>query len=315
MPEPGPKLRGPLDGGGNPLNNTTDEVVTVDPTGIVGRRTFRSDLFRPSYYDGAAWQRIAKLADSLSAFAVPTADIPLGGFGFTGGRDPVNPQDLVTKAYADALAAGLDIRNEAAYATNAAVPAYTYANGAAGVGATVTFTATGAQTVDGQATALGDRLLFRDANAQAASDAGLYVVSTLGAGGVHEVWTRSTDFDQAAEIHNGIYVLVLSGTAWKAAGFVMTQRGAITVGTTAILWTRFSVPATGTQKFAADVGDGATNPIVLPHGLGTADLTIHVREQSTGDRIECGISNDATNVTLSFSVIATAAQYRVVAVG
>lgn len=309
------KLRDIFDGGLNALTKVTYESLTADPANLLARFFFRSDLSRASYYDGTAVRRIAHMADTLDEFGVPAAALNMGGFAPTNGATPVNPTDLAIKSYVDAVASGLDPRNSVAYAAAAAIPAYTYNNGASGVGATITATAVGLWTIDGQANVLGDRILLPDAYAQAASDAGLFVVTTVGTGSVHTVWTRAVDFNSAANILPGAYVLVESGATYKGSGFVMTQRAAITVGTTSILWTRFSAAGAGPGKFTETFGDGATNPWVIPHGLGTGDFTVSVQEVSTGDEGNCGVNRTSTDVTLTFSVIPTANQYRVTCIG
>ena len=59
------------------------------------------------------------------------------------------------KAYVDATASGLDLKDSSHAATAAALAAVTYANGSSGVGATLTADANGALTVDGQTMVAG----------------------------------------------------------------------------------------------------------------------------------------------------------------
>src|SRR5438128_1839753 len=73
-----------------------------------------------------------------------TGDLPAGAHKITGLADPTLAQDAATKTYVDATASGFDVKASARAATTAALAANTYANGASGVGATLTANANGA---------------------------------------------------------------------------------------------------------------------------------------------------------------------------
>jgi hypothetical protein len=235
------RIRDIIDAGLNAITNVVEETLTSDPgTSTLGRFYFRSDTKRRSYYDGSAVQRVANISDSLSTFAVPTGDVAWGSYKITSLLDPTNPQDACTKNYADAIGSGHSPRDSVKYAAAAALPAYTYANGTAGVGATITANANAVWTIDGQSLTIGDRVLLPSAYAAAGSDAGIYTVTTVGTGSVATVLTRATDFNSATNIVPGAYTFIESGTALKATGWIMTQTAAITVGTTALTWTQDS---------------------------------------------------------------------------
>jgi hypothetical protein len=140
----------------------------------------------------------------------------------------------------------------------------TYANGALGVGATFTFTATGSQSVDGSATALNDRIAMI-AQASALQN-GIYTVTTKGAGGTSEVWTRATDYDQAAEIVEGSAMLIDEGATLAGRLYIMTTSGAITVGTTGLTFTASSAATAAALSTARAIDGVAFN--------GTADITV-----------------------------------------
>ena len=79
------------------------------------------------------------------------------------------------KAYVDATASGLDLKDSSHAATTTVLSAVTYANGSSGVGATLTANANGALTVDGQTMVAAERLLVKD---QAAGlQNGIYTVT------------------------------------------------------------------------------------------------------------------------------------------
>ncbi len=131
-------------------------------------------------------------------------------------------------------------------ATTTVLPAGTYANGTAGVGATFTVTATGTLTIDGHLTILGDRVLVK--NQAAGLQNGIYTVTVAGAVGVSAVLTRATDADTSAELLNSIYA-VLSGTVNAPAGvssfWYVANTAAITIGTDTITFTQIQTPAQG----------------------------------------------------------------------
>ena len=52
--------------------------------------------------------------------------------------------------------------------------------------------------------------------------------------------TRATDFDENSEVTGGTFFFVEEGTVNADNGFVMTNDGTVTVGTTALTFTQFS---------------------------------------------------------------------------
>ncbi len=124
-------------------------------------------------------------------------------------------------------------------ATTAALPAGVYANGASGVGATFTVTATGILTIDGVQTALNDRILVK--NQASALQNGIYTVTTAGAVGVSAVLTRATDYDQAADVNQGDHISVSLGSFNAGTNWTETGAGPFTMGTTAITFTQTTV--------------------------------------------------------------------------
>jgi hypothetical protein len=148
--------------------------------------------------------------------------------------DPTGAQDAATKAYVDATANGLDVKDSAKLATTAALSACTYNNG----NGTLTADANGALSVDGVAVAVNDRILVK--NQASAVQNGLYKVTATGSGGAAFVLTRTPDADAASEITGGAFVFVESGTANADNGYVFTHDGTPTLGSTNITVSQFS---------------------------------------------------------------------------
>jgi hypothetical protein len=205
------------------------------------------------------------------------------------------------KAYVDAVAQGLDLKESCLYATTATLSGSTYSNGSSGFGATITSTGSVALVVDSNGPiATSSRILVKDMST--AAENGIYTVTTAGNGSTPYVLTRATDFDTAANMDKGSFTFVEAGTDNADAGFVMTQDDTITVGTTDIDWTQFS----GAGSVTA--GDGlAKSGNTLSLDLG--ELTAANLDPST-DFIPF-IDGGATGTSRkeSFSDVATALVY------
>ena len=131
---------------------------------------------------------------------------------------PTQTTDAATKAYVDAQLQGLDVKNSVRVATTAnGTLSSAFANG---------------QTVDGITLSTGDRILLKDQST--GSQNGIYTVNSSGAP------TRATDFDENSEVTGGTFFFVEEGTVNADNGFVMTNDGTVTVGSTALVFTQFS---------------------------------------------------------------------------
>ena len=131
---------------------------------------------------------------------------------------PTGGTDAATKNYVDAQLQGLDVKNSVRVATTAnGTLATAFANG---------------ETVDGITLATGDRIRLKDQST--GSENGIYTVNASGAP------TRATDFDENSEVTGGTFFFVEEGTTNADNGFVMTNDGTVTVGTTALVFTQFS---------------------------------------------------------------------------
>jgi len=163
--------------------------------------------------------------------------------------DPVQDQDAATKAYVDNVAQGLDPKASVSLATATTLPAYTYNNGTAGVGATITGSASGLLTIDGTSPTVGDRVLIKNETGGNAPYNGIYTVTANDAGSSY-VLTRSADMNQAAEVP-GAFVFVELGSVNADSGYVCTTNAPVVIGTTAIVWTQFSSAGSYTANNSA----------------------------------------------------------------
>ena len=147
-----------------------------------------------------------------------TGTIDVSNARITSLATPTQTTDAATKAYVDAQLQGLDVKNSVRVATTAnGTLSSAFANG---------------QTVDGITLATGDRILLKDQST--GSQNGIYTVNASGAP------TRATDFDADSEVTGGTFFFVEEGTVNADNGFVMTNDGTVTVGSTALVFTQFS---------------------------------------------------------------------------
>jgi hypothetical protein len=129
--------------------------------------------------------------------------------------DPSTAQQAATKAYVDAMSAGLRWKDPVVVASTA----------------NVTVSNPGTAVFDGITLTSGDRILLKDQTT--AAENGIYVFN-----GSASALTRSTDANTAAKL-NSATVFVAKGTVNSDRGF--TQTGEIaTLGTDSVVWVQFS---------------------------------------------------------------------------
>jgi len=192
-------------------------------------------------------------------------ELNAGSNKITGLADPTSSTDAVTLSYMQSFFAGAsDPKDAVRVATTAALAAVTYANGASGVGATLTANANGALgNIDGVGLSVGNRLLVK--NQVADLQNGIYTVTDLGSAGTPFILTRAVDADTNAEVTQGLFTIASEGSSQAQQGFMLTTSDPITVGTTALAFTKFGevviagngITKTGTT-IAVDAGNGLT---------------------------------------------------------
>lgn len=154
---------------------------------------------------------------NLSLFPNGTGTVDVNEKRITSLATPTDANDAATKGYVDAVATGLDVKES--------VKATTTAN----------ISLSGAQTIDGVALSTGDRVLVKDQTN--ATQNGVYVVSSSGA------WSRATDFNGVGlggAVSGGAFTFVEEGTLYGDTGWVLTNDGPATIGTTELAFTQFS---------------------------------------------------------------------------
>jgi phage-related tail fiber protein len=131
---------------------------------------------------------------------------------------PTQASSAATKAYVDGLVQGVDWKASVRAATTGpGTLASAFANGS---------------TIDGVTLATGDRILIKDQASGAEN--GIYVVAASGAP------TRAADADAGGEITGGMAVFVEEGTTNADTGWLLSNNGAVTIGTTALTFVQFT---------------------------------------------------------------------------
>lgn len=174
------------------------------------------------------------------------AKAPVASPTFTGpvtlGQDAASGLQSVSWQQWQAALTSQDAKDPVAYASTSALPANTYANGSSGVGATLTGNANGPLIVDGVTILVGqvgERVLV--GGEATASHNGIFTITQQGVVAVSPyILTRSTDFDQPAEVDAGDLVPVSAPTGFTAGSanngkvFLTVVPSPVVFGTSAI---------------------------------------------------------------------------------
>jgi hypothetical protein len=223
----------------------------------------------------------------------PTALSTLGALPLAGGTmtgtlilngDPVNALDAATKQYVLSITQNVGIACLVSTTENLG---YTYDNGTAGVGATLSTATPGAFTADGIVVPVGARVLvpFQDNT----TENGVYVLTQDSPA----ILTRADDYDTPADMHAGDRFTVVKGTLYAATQWVMSQVDPITIGTTPITFSQSSF--SGALLKTANLSD-VTDVVASRQNLG---VEIGVDVQAHDTNLDTVATGAATAVLLS----------------
>jgi hypothetical protein len=229
---------------------------------------------------------VALAGDVLAlAGGTMTGAIAMGTNKITGLGTPTDSTDAATKGYVDNAVVGIDWKASVRAATTGNRDLSELENG---------------EVIDGVTLATGDRVLVKDQST--GSQNGIYVVKASGAP------DRSTDADSGTEVTANFAVFVEEGTVNADSGFTLTNNGAITIGSTALVFTQF----TGLGQVTA--GDGLTktgNTLNVAAGTGisiTGDAVTNegvVSITGTTDQVVASASTGAVTLSLPQSIGST----------
>ena len=169
-------------------------------------------------------------------------------------------------------------------------------------------TLSGTQTIDGVAVTVGQRVLVKNQTTQ--TENGIYVCAA-------GAWSRASDFTTgAATLLGGITVTVINGTDNAGTQWICTNTTSITVGSTAITFTRNNINRILAASSATDApayvnqGSGVGNSIAFGQGAnaqvsqGTA-IGAYANAGSYGTAL--GYQAKATNLgTIAIGILANA---------
>jgi hypothetical protein len=226
-------------------------------------------------------ENVLPLAGGTMSGAIAMSSNKITGLG-----TPTDSTDAATKGYVDTAVVGIDWK--------ASVRAATTLN------LDISADLENGDVVDGVTLATGDRVLVKDQST--GSQNGIYVVKESGAP------DRSTDADSGTEVTANFAVFVEEGTVNADSGFTLTNNGAITIGTTALVFTQF----TGLGQVTA--GDGLTktgNTLNVAAGTGisiTGDAVTNdgvVSITGTADQVVASASTGAVTLSLPQSIGST----------
>lgn len=152
-----------------------------------------------------------------------------------------------------------------------AATATTLPNSPVWVAASGTLTASGAAAtliVDGVSiTSTSTRVLVKNQGGGSGASNGIFVLSTIGGTATTWVLTRTTDFNEDAEIKRFSTVSVSAGTANTNTKWYLSTQEPVTINTTGVTWTALPTTVTynSAAKYPTDVNVGVENISTQTH--------------------------------------------------
>lgn len=192
--------------------------------------------------------KVAKSGDTMTGFLTLHAD-------------PTSAFHAATKEYVDTIASASLHYHDPVRVESPVNLTATYNNGTSGVGATLTNAGTqAALVIDGVTLSLNDRVLIYQQTD--ATQNGVYYVSDVGSASTNWVLTRTTDTDSYGAsdpnaLGTGDAFFVTEGNTGAGELYVMNTEGAITFGTTNIMFSQIS----SAQIYSAGAGLDLTGTV------------------------------------------------------
>jgi hypothetical protein len=297
-------------GGGNFATTT---ATTIGTTANANQLFFTSTA---NNLTGLATANSGALVTSSAGVPVYSSSLTNGQIiiGSTGATPAAG---TITSLYGHVIGTGAGTLSISDQYVNAATTAdlgtLTYANGTAGVGATLTKTSPfAAFTTDGFAAVVGSRILVK--NQTTTLQNGIYTVTTVGTGAIAWVLTRATDNNTITQMSQGLIIAVFSGTANGGKSF--TQSTVVTaIGTSAISYVDSTSAVSGITALTGDVtatGPGsATATLATVNGApgsttlssittnGKGLVTSNTTGNLTGDVTSTGLATTLANTAVS----------------
>ena len=211
--------------------------VWVETT-VVSGITLSADVISGGTFAGAI-TNAGTISGGTLGGTITNAGIITGG-SITGLPTPSASSDAVPKSYVDLAIQGLTPKPTAQFATTGTLAANAYANGASGVGATLTGNSNGALAMDGGSPSIGQKVLVK--NEATGANNGLYDVTQAGDGSHPYILTRDVDMDQTGGFVGG-FLVVEQGTVNAGSLWLCTNTSAPTVGTTTITFVEMNKAA------------------------------------------------------------------------
>jgi hypothetical protein len=193
---------------------------------------------------------------------------------------PQDSLDATSKYYVDLVGQGIKPKFPCDYATTVNLSA-TYNNGTAGVGATLTATASEVLTVDGANPTVAQRVLV-DSQTNSVEN-GIYVVTDVGSGATPWILTRATDADTVSDLPDGTFVFVDDGATKADTGWVLIT-DVTEVGVSPQTWHQIAqassyVGGVGINVTGTTINLANTSVTAGTYGNGRSIPTITVNDQ------------------------------------
>ena len=244
-----------------------DESDTITLNEANGVYTVTVNLATGSSDGAMSAEDKAKLDAAGSADSATSNLVKRDASGRFQASAPEADLDVANKAYVDAARTGLDVKASVKVATTEPI--------------TLSTGLEEGDVIDGYTLVAGDRVLVK--NQDTASENGIYIVPESGAP------SRATDANNDAEVTPGMFTFVEQGTLNADSGWVLITNGNITVGTTGLAFSLFSVAG----NILAGEGLSKTGDTL---DVNTDGTSIEVFEDDL--RIASGAAGDGLGYTL-----------------